>query len=72
MNKYIFILKNETIKNIKVIDVQKLYNSLEIEATTPSTIKITSDTYTHVLKNIKLGVLIYSPLSSVGKVWKNK
>ena len=33
-------LKDKKINNIKVIDVQKFYNSLEIEGTTPSTIKM--------------------------------
>ena len=33
-------LKNKKIKNIKVIDIQKFYNSLELEGTTPSTIKM--------------------------------
>jgi len=33
-------LKNKKINNIKVLDIQKFYNSLEIEETTPNTIKM--------------------------------
>jgi integrase len=35
-----FKFKRKKIKNIKVIDIQKFYNSLELEGTTPNTIKM--------------------------------